>query len=102
MDAAQAVSAVVDMPINKVEIGEDVLFQQLQGEVVLLNMASQRYYGLNEVGARMWELLLESGDVNAVTDRLRETYDADPVTLRSDLERLIEELRSAGLLKACS
>ncbi|MGD1069861.1 MAG: PqqD family protein [Bryobacteraceae bacterium] len=86
---------------GSVEIGEDVLFQQLQGEVVLLNMASQRYYGLNEVGARMWELLLESGNVDAVTDRLREAYDTDPLTLRSDLERLIGELLGAGLLRAC-
>jgi hypothetical protein len=84
-----------------VEIGEDVLFQQLQGEVVLLNMASQRYYGLNEVGARMWELLLESGSVDAVADRLHETYDTDPITLRSDLERLVGELLGAGLLKPC-
>ena len=86
---------------GNVEIGEDVLFQQLQGEVVLLNMASQRYFGLNEVGARMWQLLLESGNVDTVTDRLRETYDADPLTLRADLERLVGELVGAGLLKAC-
>jgi hypothetical protein len=85
---------------DQVEIGEDVLYQQLQGEVVLLNMASQRYYGLNEVGARMWELLLESGSVSTVADRLNQTYDIDPTTLRADLERLIEELRNAGLVKA--
>lgn len=86
---------------GKVEIGEDVLFQQLQGEVVLLNMASQRYYGLDRVGARMWELLLESGNVDAVTDRLLETYDTDRLTLRSDLESLVGELVGAGLLRAC-
>lgn len=38
---------------TRVEISPEVLFQELQGEAVLLNLTSERYYGLDDVGMRM-------------------------------------------------
>jgi hypothetical protein len=84
---------------ERVQIGDDVLYQQLEGEAVLLNMASQQYFGLNETGARMWELLIELRDVGSVAERLASIYSTDPVTLRADLDALIADLSTAGLLQ---
>jgi hypothetical protein len=84
-----------------VVIGEAVLYQELEGEVVLLNMANQEYYGLNDVGAQMWKCLLESaGSVDSAEVLLSKTYDIEPSVIRADLERLVRELLQVGLLRA--
>ena len=83
---------------DDVVIGEEVLYQTLQDEVVLLNIKSQKYYGLNDVGARMWELLLEHRNVAKVADILSRTYDGEEAAIRADLNRLIEDLLKGGLL----
>jgi hypothetical protein len=83
-----------------VSIGDAVLYQELEDEVVLLNMANQQYYGLNDVGAQMWKCLIELGDISTAGDRLCRSYEVDPTVFRADLEKLVRELLSAGLLKA--
>ena len=85
--------------VTKIEIGDAVLFQELQDQVVLLNMANQRFYGLNDVGATIWKSLLEFGNAAEAADRLRETYDVDETVIRADIEVLVRDLLSAGLLK---
>jgi hypothetical protein len=83
-----------------VAIGDSVLYQELEDEAVLLNMANQQYYGLNDVGAQMWKCLIELGDVSTAGDRLCSSYEVDPAVFRADLEELVRNLLSAGLLKA--
>jgi hypothetical protein len=84
----------------RVEISEDVIYQPLQDEVVLLNMTSQQYFGLNDVGTDMWKLLIEHHDVETVFERLVDEYSVDKETLRGDLETLVKRLVAAGLLRA--
>jgi len=84
-----------------VAIGEAVLYQELEGEVVLLNMTSQEYYGLNDTGARMWKCLLESaGNMDSAEELLSKTYEIERNVIRADLEKLVRDLLHAGLLKA--
>ncbi|MEP6714996.1 MAG: PqqD family protein [Terriglobia bacterium] len=82
-----------------VEIGEAVIFQTLEDEVVLLNMTSQEYYGLDDVGATMWNLLIEHRDVETVVGKLKDIYDADETRLRQDLLTLVQKLVEVDLLK---
>jgi Coenzyme PQQ synthesis protein D (PqqD) len=84
---------------SSVGIADAVLYQELEDEVVLLNMANQQYYGLNDVGAQMWKCLLETGDFSAACDNLCRSYEADPTVVRADLEGLVRDLLAAGLLK---
>jgi hypothetical protein len=81
------------------EIGEAVLYQKLEDEVVLLNMATEQYYGLDDVGAHMWRLLLEAGDPESVADRLSRYYAAERDMIRQDVDELARHLLAAGLLK---
>lgn len=76
----------------------EVLFQELDGEGVLLHLENEYYYGLNEVGARLWQLIGKNGDVAAVVTQILEEYDVDESTLRKDLADLISELSEAQLL----
>ena len=73
--------------------------RELEGESVLLNLDSEIYFGLDEVGTRMWALLTTAPSVQAAYDALRTEFDVAPETLRSDLETLIGHLLEKGLLE---
>ena len=80
-------------------VPDDVLVQILSdGEVVLLNLVTEAYFGLDEVGAGLFGLLQEDVSLNDAHQRLLEEYDVDGDTLRSDLEDLVSELIRHGLL----
>ena len=89
------------MPLpSRVTIPDRVFFQELEGESVLLNVENDRYYGLDDVGTRMWHLLAEHGDTTTVIQHLLNEYpgDVDQATLERDLSELIEKLAKAGLI----
>ncbi len=71
----------------------------LQGEAVILNYQSGVYYGLNPVGARIWELIQESKTEGEVHQALLDEYEVDSARCWSDLRPLLTELRQAGLIE---
>lgn len=83
---------------RRVEVAPDVVFRQVGGEAVVLDLTTQRYFSLDETGTRMWMLLAEHGDLTAVHDQLLSEYEVDPDTLHRDLESLVKKLLEAGLL----
>ncbi|MDX1502813.1 MAG: PqqD family peptide modification chaperone [Thermoanaerobaculia bacterium] len=82
-----------------VEIPEDVHFRDLDGEAILLNATSGRYYGLDEVGTRIWLLLAEHGRLQTVLDALLARYDVAAADLERDLLELVRELAGERLLE---
>lgn len=80
------------------KLSPDVVFRNLDGEAVLLDLASGTYFGLNEVGTRVWQLIEEGQDASAIVDLLANEYAADRVTIAADVARLIDELQSRRLL----
>ena len=78
---------------------EHAMFRELDGEAVLLNLQNEMYYGLDEVGTRMWQLLTTSDSVQAAMDTMLEEFDVSPQTLEQDLADLITELKFHGLLE---
>ena len=72
--------------------GEHVLFRQLDDEAVLLDLQSGTYFGLNDVGARAWQLILEHGRLSRVLEVLQEEYAAAPDTVERDLLALAGQL----------
>lgn len=76
----------------------DVLFRELEGDAVMLDLGSERYYGLDEVGARIWQLLEVHHDVETVVAQMLAEYEVDEEELRSDLAQLINDLAEAGLV----
>jgi hypothetical protein len=83
----------------KATVPPDVLVQELQGESVLLNLKSGRYFGLDEVGTRMWAALTAAESLQAACDALLAEYDVDAERLRDDLRALVEKLVEHGLLE---
>ena len=84
---------------SRVGIPETVLFRQLEDESVLLHLNKEMYYGLDDVGTRMWIVLAESESIREAFDVLAAEYDIEPDALEKDLIGLIENLINKGLLE---
>ena len=76
----------------------DVISQEVSGETVLLNLESEHYFGLDEVGTRVWQLIQETGDVRAIYRTMLAEYEVSEERLRSDLDALLEEIAGLGLV----
>jgi hypothetical protein len=75
-----------------------VLCRELSGETVLLNLESGVYYGLDAVGTRVWQLLLQGSTIADICDTLIDDYDVAPEVLRGDVVRLVGELCERGIV----
>jgi len=84
---------------QKVIISPEVLFLEVSGEIVLLDLASESYFGLDEIGARIWALLNEEKSVGQIVEVLLEEYEVDRARLEGDVNELLENLLEAGLIK---
>ncbi len=80
-------------------IPPDVLISNVGGESVILNLNSERYFGLDEVGTRMLSVLTTSNSVQTAYEMLLEEYDVENERLRQDLIDLIDRLVEQGLLE---
>jgi protein-tyrosine phosphatase len=78
-------------------IPSHVVFRTVEDQMVLLNLQSQQYYGLDPIGADIVMRLLES-PATEVISALADTYDADAAILQRDVSDLVDSLLSAGLL----
>ena len=83
---------------QNVSIAQDVLFQDLGDEVVLLNIQSEQYYGLEGVGVRLWQLFSEDGSVARALEAIRAEYDVDGETAARDLGAFLDKMTAAKLL----
>ena len=84
---------------QKVSISPEVLFQEVSGEMVLLDLASENYFGLDEIGARIWALLESGSSVGETMDTLMGEYEVERETLEADVGELLEKLLKAGLIE---
>ena len=83
---------------DRVRVPDGVLISNLQEESVILNLDSERYYGLGDVGTRMLSVLSTSNSIEAAYELLLEEYDVDGEVLRRDLLSLVEQLVNQGLV----
>jgi hypothetical protein len=88
----------MNMPQVRLEISSSVIYQNVADEVVLLNLDSQQYFGLNSVGADAWKLLAEHGTLDAVVQGMHKAYGSEETVLRNDLGNLLDQLMAAGLV----
>lgn len=84
---------------DTVRVPERVTFRRVRDEMALLDVETGVYFGLDEVGARMWELLAEHGSLEAVAQQVEREFDVAPDEVRRDLVRLAEELKAKGLIE---
>jgi ornithine carbamoyltransferase len=84
---------------QKITFAETVFAQEVDGEMVLLDMESENYFGLDEVGTSIWQAMQENSDLNEVFKSLLAQYDVGEEVLEQDLKAFVEKLQESGLVK---
>lgn len=84
---------------QRVTATPDTLINVIEGESVLLNLQSEKYFGLDEIGTSMWQALTNSESIEHAFATLRNEYDVDEARLRQDLTELVEKLAAHGLVE---
>lgn len=81
-----------------VRVNVDVVSQQLGDEVILLNLKTGVYWGLNRTGAAIWQEIEDHGDVQRILATLQDRYDASEQRIVSLVRELLAQLLKEGLL----
>ena len=84
---------------RSVRVPDHVLVRELAGESLLLNLDTEIYFGLDDVGTRMWAQLTGSPSIQVALEGLQREYGVAPETLRADLAALLSQLLERGLLE---
>jgi sulfur transfer complex TusBCD TusB component (DsrH family) len=77
----------------------DLLASAFDAELVILNLRDGVYYGLEDVGARLWSLLQRPITVAAIRDALVAEYDVEPARCGRDVRALLQDLAARGLIE---
>lgn len=72
--------------------------REIDGELVIYDLASRRYLGGNRTAAMLWPLLLEGTDLGALATALERNCGIDPAQAREDVDAFVASLRGLGLL----
>jgi hypothetical protein len=82
---------------DSIVVSEDVLFRALDDEAVLLDLKTGVYFGLNPLGARIWQLIVEKHSLARVLEVVLHEYDVEPSVVETDLLDLGLRLCASGL-----
>lgn len=83
---------------DTITVSGDVVAREVGTEIMLLNLASGTYFGLDPVGGRFWQLLEEGKSSLEARDVLLDEYEVAPDQLERDLESLLADLAANGLV----
>ena len=88
------------MNLNQnITFSDTVFAQEVDGEMVLLDMESENYFGLDEVGTAIWQAMQEHGNLQEIFDALLEQYDVEAEVLEKDLSEFVDQLVKSGLVE---
>ncbi len=88
------------MDLNqKIIVADTVFAQEIDGEMVLLDMNIENYFGLDEIGTDIWKTVEDKKVIQDVYETLLEEFDVEEEVLKKDLIDFIKELESSGLIE---
>jgi Coenzyme PQQ synthesis protein D (PqqD) len=76
-----------------------VMIREVGDETVILDLASGGYYGLDPVGARVWQLLAQSQNLAQVCQTMQTEYDVASDVIEQDVQSLVRTLIAKQLLR---
>lgn len=83
---------------DKIIIPDYILFQVMDEGAAVLNINTEHYFGLDQVGVHIWQVIVETGTARAALDKITRLYDVPEETVRQDILTLLDDLRTAGLI----
>jgi hypothetical protein len=99
METTQDPNNLVISDITRVFTAQNQVWTDLGSEIAILNLDTGIYYGLNEVGADVWNFISEPRTVLQIHGHIRTQYDVDSDRCFRDLVALLKQLAEAGLIK---
>jgi len=90
----------VARPRRRFRVTGDTLYRDLLGEGILLQTETARYFGVDGVARRMWQLIVEHGDLDRVEAELKREYQVSPEMLAADLDRFVAQLLKKKLVES--
>jgi hypothetical protein len=84
---------------DRAKVPSHVLVRMLEGESVLLNLETERYFGLDGTGTRMWQAVTAADSIDGAYQELLQEFDVEPELLRKNLTELLGRLLDNGLLE---
>jgi hypothetical protein len=85
-------------PDGRVRVGNDVHVREFDGELVILDLAKGDYFGINAVGAKVWERLKAAKSPREIAAELAPLYDVEEARLVEDFIALTDELVARGIV----
>ncbi|MGA8569448.1 MAG: PqqD family protein [Candidatus Binataceae bacterium] len=83
----------------RVEISDGVIWQDVGGDVVILNLETGAYFGLDGSGSQIWRELVEYSSLEKAFESLKQEFDVEPDELRHDLDDLVDQLVKKRLVQ---
>jgi ornithine carbamoyltransferase len=84
---------------SKITFADTVFAQEVDGEMVLLDMNSENYFGLDGVGTDIWQAIQENNSLEDVFTALLTQYEVEEEVLKKDLLAFVDKLQESGLIK---
>jgi hypothetical protein len=85
--------------LSTVVAASDQVSSDLGGEVAILNLRAGMYYGLDDVGVRVWQLLQKPSVVGDIQDTIAQEYEVEPARARDDVLALLKQMADEGLIE---
>lgn len=82
---------------SRVILSENIFAQEVDGEMVLMDMDSEDYFGLDTIGTSFWQVLQEEETLQKTLNHLLDLYDTEESVLKKDLIEFVEKLVTNGL-----
>ena len=82
----------------KFEVSSAVVAREVGGEMMLMDLESGTYFGLDPVGMRIWQLLEEGQSTAQMLEQLEREFDVTPEQLGQDISTLLQTLSEHNLV----
>ena len=87
---------------QKFEVSSSVVAREVGGEMMLMDLESGTYFGLDPVGMRIWQSLEDGHTTGQLLERLEREFDVTPEQLREDVATLFQTFRDHNLITQTS
>lgn len=82
----------------RLAVADHILAQEFDGAMTMLHTPSEQYFSLDDVGTRMWEVIVQTSTLREAHTRLSEEFDVEPEALEQDLLAFAVELVESNLM----
>lgn len=83
---------------RNIQIVEDLVLTEIDGEAVLLSIKHDTYFGLDELGLQIWKWIQENENMEDIKKNIKSLYQVENQILEQDLNRFLNDLKEKGLI----